>query len=201
VVVRLCLEETCGLTDVGMVHVEAVEGLLDKQSGKRVCLPRGGIACRCFGSLVFEAGETEPQAEPELSFSWQVEAFSGTEFLKNLKKISTSCYTKWFDYDKIKACCGSGAPVLRTPREGDYLFVTREGQRKRLSIYLKQEKIPQKQRAAQPVVAWGNVILWVFGHRDSACFFVTEETTQILRLDIGRKEEGEYHGRDFSFDQ
>jgi tRNA(Ile)-lysidine synthase len=139
--------------------------------------------------------------QPEQEFSWQIYAESGVKFLENLEKIQTCRYTKWFDYDKIKAYCGGEEPVLRTPREGDYLFVNREGQRKGLNLYLKQEKIPQKQRAALPVVACGSVILWVPGHRDSACFFVTEETTQILRLDIGRREEGEYHGRDFSFDQ
>jgi tRNA(Ile)-lysidine synthase len=154
-----------------------------------------------FGSEGDDGDAGVSRALSEQGFSWRVYDEKGVKFLENLEKIQTCRYTKWFDYDKIKAYCGDGEPVLRTPREGDYLLVNREGQRKPLNLYLKQEKIPLKQRAVLPVVAWGNVILWVPEHRDSACFFVTEKTTQILRLDIGRKEEGEYHGRDFSFDQ
>jgi tRNA(Ile)-lysidine synthase len=206
VVVRECIARVGGLKDVGMVHVEAVEQLLEKQSGRSVQLPGGVRVWRSFEMLMFgtegaDRGAGVSGALSEQEFSWRIYNEKGVKFLENLEEIQTCCYTKWFDYDKIKAYCGDGAPVFRTPREGDYLLVNREGQRKPLNLYLKQEKIPLKQRAVLPVVAWGNVILWVPGHRDSACFFVTEKTTQILRLDIGRKEEGEYHGRDFSFDQ
>lgn len=77
---------------------------------------------------------------------------------------------------------------MRKPMEGDYLFINRQGQRKRLALYLKQEKIPRRLRSELQVVAWNDVILWVPEHRISACFFVTDETKNILRLQVGRKE-------------
>ena len=54
------------------------------------------------------------------------------------EKIPVNCYTKWFDYDKIK----QGA-VLRTRRPGDYLEVA-DGAHKKLKDYLIDCKVPEK---------------------------------------------------------
>ena len=71
------------------------------------------------------------------------------------------------------------------------LIINREGQKKKLSVYLKQEKIPAGLRSETFVAAIGNVVLWVVGHRDSAGFFVTQETKNILELKLALLKENE----------
>lgn len=187
-VIRRCIGRVCGLKDVCTAHIDAAEALLHTQSGRRVCLPKNASVCREFDNLCFMTGGAKPCGAQDMSLSWEVCAQNGAEFLKNLKKSDIQCYTKCLDYDKIKEYCGDGAPVLRTPLDGDYLLINRQGQKKRLALYLKQEKIPERLRSQTPVVAWGNIILWVIGHRDSAYFFVTEKTEKILRLRVSGEE-------------
>lgn len=185
-VVRGCIDQACGLKDVSTAHVDAAEALLNMQSGRRIELPRGAVVCREFDCLCFRSGAAEPESQPVMALHWEISTGNGTEFMKNLEKYRSECYTKWFDYDKIVEYCGEGAPVLREPMEGDYLLINRQGQRKRLALYLKQEKIPERLRSGIQVVAWGNVILWIPGHRDNAYFFITDETEKMLRLQISQ---------------
>ncbi len=99
------------------------------------------------------------------------------------------------DYDKIVEYCKKGEPVLRYPEEGDVFIFNRQGKKKSLATYLKQEKIPARRRGRTQVVAWGKHILWVPGHADSPFFFVGEETTRILKLMTSRKGEKAHDGR------
>lgn len=186
-VVRKCIDQACGLKDVSTAHVDAAEALLNMQSGKCIKLPGNAAVWREFDHLCFRAGAAQLHERQKMTLVWEVNAKSGAEFVKNLEKYRSECYTKWLDYDKIIEYCGEGAPELRTPKEGDYLLVNRQGQRKRLALYLKQEKIPERLRSETPVVAWGNVILWVPGHRDSVYFFITDETEKIIRLQVSRE--------------
>lgn len=100
--------------DLGLVHAEQVEKLVDLQTGRKVSLPYGLEARKVYGGISLQAVKKEPLEEriknplPELSF----EVFSYEKAMEFPKKT----YTKWFDCDKIK-----GTPVVRTRQTGDYI--------------------------------------------------------------------------------
>ena len=90
----------------------------------------------------------------------------------NLKKYCTKC----FDYDRMDTM-----PRFRYWEPGDFLWLDREGHRKKLGRIFVDEKIPVKYRRQIPVLAEGSHVLWIPElDRQSAYFYVTEETREVL---------------------
>ena len=91
------------------------------------------------------------------------------------EEIPQKDYTKWFDYDKIK----SGID-LRNPLEGDYFIMDSDGNKKKLSRYFIDEKIPSSERQKEIVLADGKHIIWAVPGRISNAYKVTKETKRVL---------------------
>ncbi len=191
--------------DLNTEHVFLMLELFGHQTGHRVSLPYGMEAYRTYGGV--ELAQRTP-AEKEV---WQKERgqpegsgagngccrtlplgetvvlprYGISIFCKIIKKmadlqeIPKKKYTKWFDYDKIK----SGL-LLRNPGPDDYLIIDAQGRHQSLKKYFVNEKIPAGMRESRLVLADGNHILWVLGYRISEACKVTEDTTQILEIQI-----------------
>lgn len=61
------------------------------------------------------------------------------------------------------------------------------GQHKKLKDWFIDEKIPLAERDGIPVVADGQNILWVLGHRMSEDYKVTPETRMVLEITVMTK--------------
>ena len=96
-----------------------------------------------------------------------------------LQNIPEKKYTKWFDYDRIRESLR-----FRTRRSRDYLTVDSALHQKSLKRYMIQERIPADQRETLMVLADGAHIVWVPGHRISAAYKVTEDTSVILEVSV-----------------
>ena len=94
------------------------------------------------------------------------------------QKIPTNQYTKWINYDKL-----DGMLVFRTRRTGDYILLPGGG-RKTVKSYMIDEKIPAVERDQIPVIAQGNHVLWIAGHRLSEGAKVAEDTRLILEIQM-----------------
>ncbi|MBR3436258.1 MAG: tRNA lysidine(34) synthetase TilS [Lachnospiraceae bacterium] len=167
------------MKDKGRKHLEAVAELAGNSVGKQVMLPGEWTAVRNYTTVrlekLSEKGAKEDDGHVEYQMSVRTFSFDGE--LNFPKKT----YTKCFDYDKIKQ-----RPELRTRKPGDLIAVA-PGQHKKLKDWFIDEKIPVKERDRIPVVADGQDILWVLGHRMSADHKVTEETRTILEITIDIK--------------
>lgn len=180
--------------DLEAVHAEQLVSLAHGKRGGRTSLPGGAYAELGYKDLLLRRksrkktlAECQEEAEiclPE-NFSEQPRAefvFGGETFLFSLekagkmKKIPNRCYTKWFDYDKIRQ-----EVVLRTRRPGDYLS-TGPGAHKKLKDYLIDNKVPRESRDGLTVLADGNHILWVVGMRISEEYKITEQTKIVLKI-------------------
>ena len=95
------------------------------------------------------------------------------------QEIPKKRYTKWFDYDKIK-----GTLLWRGRSPGDYLVINDRGGRQSIKKYLINEKVPQSRREHILLLADGVHILWVVGGRISEAVKVTEETKNILEVQV-----------------
>ena len=80
--------------------------------------------------------------------------------------------------------------VIRSRRAGDTILL--KGGRKKIKKLLIDDKIPQAERDQLPLLAVGQEILWVVGHRRSQLCQMDKDTTEnkkILYLKMKRREE------------
>lgn len=193
-ILKECLHRTApeeGGKDLEAVHLAALGKLAASQSGRYLDLPGGILAGTEGGALVFGRKEKEavfPEeecGETEAALVIPGETRYGklrilTEILEGKPEIiPEKMYTKWFDYDTI-----NDTVRLRKRQAGDYLTVTASGGRKTLKKYFIDEKIPAGRRQEIPLLADGEHILWVIGHRISEAYKVSEKTQRVLKVQV-----------------
>lgn len=192
-VVRYCLELLfVGKKDVGQVHIDALCELAAKENGKAADLPNGICAKNKNEYLVLEkkcrkVKKKEAPAEAQMLAVPGVTRWGGfriTTAVLPFKKqiIPEKKYTKWLDYDTIKHRL-----QIRTRQPGDYLTINAEGGRKTLKKYFIEEKVLQEERERIPLIADGNHIVWVLGHRISAAYKADGHTQRILKIQIDKE--------------
>ncbi|MBO4309828.1 MAG: tRNA lysidine(34) synthetase TilS [Lachnospiraceae bacterium] len=182
VILKALVFEAGRARDISGVQIEAVLSLFSCQTGRKRDLIYGMEARRDYGGVRIISKKTDEGDGEEilkrLSFEIKERDFS--------KNIPTDLYTKWFDYDKIKNC-----PRVRFRQDGDYITINDENQKKLLSDYMTNEKIPLSKRDEIPLLADGEHILWVVGHRISNYYKVGSDTKRILIATYCKKAEPE----------
>lgn len=205
---ELLLECSPHHKDVGAVHVEALQGLFQGESGKRLDLPFGTTARREYEKVILERAEGTdrdltwtPVMVPAADGGNPVTVTAGKYRFtfrsfpyKKSDVIPQKNYTKWFDYDKIKDTLS-----VRTRGSGDYFMIRGgEGQiiRKTIKDYMVTEKIPRSKRQELPLLAEDRHVLWIPGHRISESYKMDENTKTVLEveLQIRQDEIGESEG-------
>ena len=169
--------------DLTSVHISKLAELFDRQNGRRISLPYGITATRVYGGIELkiqnELDKTEEADAGGIGESIR-ERFSFRVFEKIFQtepQISEKKYTKWFDYDKIK----SGL-CIRNRMPGDYFVLNDDGARQKLKNYLVNEKVPAKEREKLPLLADGQHIMWIVGHRISSYYKVEKHTKRVLEV-------------------
>lgn len=190
------MEEMAGSRkDLGSVHISAWMDLIRGDTGKRISLPYHMQAGRDYDVIWLTKSEESERGKrlENCSDSRLDDGRIGRE--KNLPEIvkmqqisreklsaeipKNHC-TKWFDYAKIIV-----GFVWRHPMPGDYMVIDRQGNTKKLSRILIENKIPREKRSVLWVLADGEHILWAPQiRRTSMGYYVTEETKEILVVQI-----------------
>ena len=167
-------------TDVSQVQIEALEDLLEKETGKSRDFLEGIHAENRYDALVLSvkkekmegyqyalsAGETI--AIPEAGISVQVWVSEERETDKD---------TKCFDHDKIK-----GELSCRTRKTGD--FIAMKTGRKKIKDLFIDEKVPRTERETLPLITVGEEVLWAVGLRVSEAHKPDENTEKYLCIRI-----------------
>ena len=172
-VIHLALTKCAGRArDISGVQIEAVLSLFDSQTGRKRDLIYNMEALREYDgvSLIKKSEERDVKKEEKLgNLTLEIKDI---DFSQN---IPTDLYTKWFDYDKIIYC-----PSVRFRQDGDYLTINKDNQKQLLSDYMTNEKIPLNERDETVLLADGDHVLWVVGHRISNYYKVGSDTKKIL---------------------
>ena len=170
--------------DLDSTHFERLKRLLKSQSGRRMNI--GEVQVRVEGEFLVFTKEipAKPVADPqELIIPGEIrygKYLLRSEILPYKNEIiPENRYTKWFDYDTI-----TGTVQLRTRKPGDDLVVTSEGAVKTLKKYFIDEKIPLSEREQTVLLADGQHIIWVIGHRISEAYKVREKTKRVLKVQV-----------------
>ncbi len=186
VIHALICEAAKSRKDITREHVEAVRGLLDMQSGKRVSLPYDLVAGREFDRVYIKTEQNPAEAEVRKScmveipgeYPLETEGESLRFRLFSYKKnteIPKNEYTKWFDYDKIR-----GTLSLRTYCEGDRLGML-EGSKTVKSVWV-ENKVPAEQRKSRLLLADEAQVLWIPGMRCCDNYRIDDGTKTVLEV-------------------
>ncbi len=183
--------------DLGSIHVAKFQELFAKGTGRSLDLPYGLRAWREYGWVFL--GKTNGVGEPGPGGGqWSEELCLGKDMtvtisrgekwvLRPMKKEAErfsaanlkKCCTKCFDYDRMDTM-----PRFRYWEPGDFLWLDRKGRRKKLNRIFVDEKIPVADRRRIPILAMGSHVLWIPElNRQSAFFYVTEETQEVLCIE------------------
>lgn len=153
-VLRLACENAVGLKDISLEHIEIIEGLFDKPSGKRADLPKGLVVMREYDSLVFAAKNEEVDILLELD---KAVSFRGKNYM----------ISKHHGAGGIGIRCETPKPLwcLRTRRNGD-IFMRGDGREIKLKKHFIDTKVPLSQRDGRLLLAEGERVYNVEGQKN-----------------------------------
>ena len=184
-------------------HIDAVCGLKDCNTGKRVNLPGQITAVRNHeGILICSDGYLADMARKQAARAQYVEitladsnqgcvelpegVYGGFTTVKwrvidkkEFGNFENNDYTKCFDYDIIK-----NNPVFRFRKTGDRCRIDKYGHEKRLKQELIDRKIPVSMRDTVLLLASDQKVYWAVGVRRFEEFYVTDKTDRILEISV-----------------
>lgn len=202
--IKKAMVEVCGKAkDLTQIHIKNTRNVFVDNKNKSINLPYGMVAHNLYGKIWIEkAGKKKvnehkieqqvdiPMEElgekreiivafGEENYSFRLvdlkEALENDKtYIKNIINEKNN-YTKCFDYDKIL-----GSLVLRNRRDGDYLVISREGNRKKLKNIFIDNKIEPKVRQSCSLMAVGSEIIWIVSMRTGCSAYVDENTKRVL---------------------
>lgn len=191
-VLRFAVQQAQGnLHDLYQSHIQAMEALLYKQSGKQVQITGGLCVKRIQDTLLLEQKANAANAE-SLLYAYPL-AIGETVWAEaagcrirtwispaqNIDFVKDDC-TKAFDYDKITQTL-----YCRNRRAGDTITLSC-GTKKIKKLWI-DEKRPVNQRAEIPLIACGTEIVWIYGGQVSAEFAPTANTKTYLWIEIKKE--------------
>lgn len=184
--IHKCLESFIGHSkDITLLHVKSVLELVERQNGKKICLPYETVAHRVYEHIVLSKENEGVISNYEYTLELGINNIEDLDMQlhlqcvprKTFEQSQQNMYTKYVDYDKIR-----DSLHLRTRRVDDYI-VLQNGSKKLKKLYI-DEKIPQHKRSTHPIIADGNEVVWVLDSRLNIDYFVTDQTRHILEIKV-----------------
>ncbi len=200
-VIRKALEALTGTTkNLEYNHIERVYSLIHQQSGKKIELHKGvrvkkeydrlrfmkDMACKAPGFFQKLDKNGDKGYIQEAGIKYMLTKENALEYKDSLKKTK-NMYTKWFDYDKIKAHL-----VLRTRQAGDSIHIDCSGHSKKIKKYFIDEKVPQSMRDTIPLLAVEQDVLWIPGYRVNPIYEATRASTTVICVQIIKEDNNGY---------
>lgn len=163
-------------------HFQAVIGLMDKESGKRISLPKDLYAQREYSTITL--GRTRRLRPKTYPVATDNEFLVTSDFILKTRVVTSSDIKKTkrcesFDLKKIEP------PLfLRTRRDGDYVQ-TKVGRKKMKKVF-HEHKIPLHKRDRMLMLCDQHGILWIPGYVRAARGFINKSTKRILVVEFER---------------
>ena len=191
-VIRKIIErENVPLKDIHREHIEAIIKILKNSRSTKLNLPRNTYVLIENGILSLGRKDIYENSVNDfcekIAEGGSVDLPDGSRIKSriiddfNMSDIPQNTYTKWFDYDKIiDGLC------IRYRQENDFFVINSDGNTKKLSDYMINEKIPKSERDFIPLIACKNHVVWIVGHRISADVKVSENTRKVIEISYER---------------
>ena len=164
-------------------HFEAIIGLKNKTSGKKIDLPKGLYAQREYDNITI--GIAEPAKSMEIRIDSDAKLLISGDIRVRMQTVSK------FDLKSRKSNCeifdldGIELPLLiRNKRKGDYIE-TKIGKKRIKNIY-HEYRIPLHKRKGIMMLCDQKGILWIFGAVRAFRGFINKKTKKILVVKFER---------------
>ena len=157
----------------------AIDGLLDAQPGRRIPWP-GLVTWRDREHIVFATRPPEALKPVPVALG-ATRTVTGTlhaELFEPPEDFERSAFVEYVDAERLRFPL-----TLRPWQEGDAFQPLGMEGRKNVSDLLTDRKVPPQRRAQQLVLANGDEIVWVVGHRLAEAYRVHAGTRRVLRLE------------------
>ena len=187
-VLRRALDETRGLREIGLVHIEELMHLIRSgAAGDRIYLPGGRRAIKKYSTFLITANE--PKRIEPVSFNMTASVpipEAGIVLTSTLMprgewdgSFGEAATTAFFDADKLSL------PLMLRPRiAGDFFYPLGFGKRKKLQDFFVDAKVARDERDAIPLLVSNDTIAWVVGHRIDARYAVDDTTVKLLKCTV-----------------
>lgn len=198
-VIRIAVKKVKGdLNGIESGHIDDIVSLILKgRTGSMVQLPKGIRAGVSYSFLKIYSDKFEEEkvyfdiqlAMPgsadvhELQISVNSSVSDRALMVDKYCNMGYNSLVQFFDYDKLYKGIN-----IRNRREGDRFSPFGSKGTKKLKEYLIDVKIPREKRDRIPLITYGNEVVWIIGYRTSDKFKVTDNTKNILRLEVKEKE-------------
>ena len=166
--------------NIGKIHLEDIVSLTKKSGTKELHLPSGLIILKEYDKLIFAPFKTVPPLEAKIPLlvDSKVEFQSFTISSEKKEKLEGPSKESVF-IDSKK----TGNLFVRTRKEGDKIYLSKYGTRKKLKELLIEKKIPRKVRNFYPIIVNDkNEIVWIPFIRQDERFRAGKQTKTILNL-------------------
>lgn len=209
-VLHRAIAETAGARkDIAAVHIQAVENLMDVQSGKRIRLPYDVVAGREYDTLYLRrmyhadavADNTWEASGGMMRETAVTEAeLAGCMRQGDVRHIPLEGKTGFFTL-RVFSYEGNPAEIsskmytkwfdydkikdgflIRNCKSGDYFIMDETGHRKKLERYFIDRKLPAAERKEALLLAQGSEVLWLVGGRMGRSAMVTADTRRIVEI-------------------
>ena len=171
--IRKCLIELNAIVDVESFHIASILDLFDLQVGKRLDMPNGVIAVKCYEGVLFKKKTIERQEN--VAFGLGDFSFCGKKYRIELVKDGEIKKDKglYFDLDKIPANAEWRNYL------SDDIFTKFGGGSKKVKDYLVSKKVDSERRKTLPCLCCENVCLLIAGVEISEKIKVDQETKNV----------------------
>ena len=188
----LLLEMDQGLLDISYEHIaQMIAFIEDGGTGRQLQLPGERMLWLDYGKVILNSGKNpfdelwNSMDEIPIHLAGLIEErpyrIGDFEFVVHNRgkwdQIPKNVYTKWFDYDKI----GDNL-LLRSRRPGDYMHLGPAVLRKKLKNIMIDDKISRIRRDSIPLLAIGDEVIWLIGHRTNSRFHLDDATRHVLEV-------------------
>ncbi len=177
VILEIIYRLNSGRKDITRAHVDSIIELLRRNGEKRLDLPYNIRVIKSYD--IFDIGYVDGVRQGQTINTKRKKLKTRIFSMDSSYVIPENQYTKWFDYDKIKS-----QVVMRTREAGDYLCTNSSLQKKSIKDYFIDEKIPKSERDSIPLIADGQHIIWVVGHRISEYYKIDAGTKRVIEMTV-----------------
>ena len=185
-------------TDFENKHINDIYDLFFSDTGKKLNMPNSIIVEKVYGDIIiYKISDKSKEVNKSIDGKNSLELndinnkiINYGDYIikfnkilkKNYREISNNDLIKLFDYDNIKE-----GVEIRVRQDGDkFKPLGMKGTKKLKDIFINL-KIPRDIRDEIPLVCFDNNIAWIVGYRQSEDFKVTNQTENILKITIERK--------------
>lgn len=206
-VIRMIIKEMVGENGISFEHIEMVQELMEKDTGRQCSLPRNLIVKKNYDELIFvlhekKEGNITYCYELSIPYEKEISEINGKIklkvvsmdqfFVKNLnffERIEKEHYKKVFDYDKIE-----GRLTLRTRDSQDTICIHKDGKHKALRRFFIDEKISREERDKIPLLVDEQEVLWILGYRASCKYEIDATTKRVLIVEYEKRTKEKNNG-------